>query len=183
MNNHKTNSLAMQPVIITLTGIKSYLFQILFIALAVLMPAAAHLFGAPVSYLLPMHWAVILAGLVYGWRGGAISGFLSPIVSFMITGMPSSVILFPMTAELFTYGFVTGYLRENFKLKAFISVAFALIAGRIIYFLIAMSTGLITSGPVVFLQLIFFPGMIAAAAQIIILPLIAKWWVNKENNA
>ena len=53
------------------------------------LPALIHLLGLPVRQLLPMHWPAILAGLVYGWRSGAVIGAASPIVSYLISGMPS----------------------------------------------------------------------------------------------
>ena len=89
--NQQIKSITLDKTILELKSVKSFLFQLLFIGLAVLLPTIAHLTGAPVI-LLPMHGTVILAGLVYGWRGGAISGFLSPIVSFMITGMPPGIL-------------------------------------------------------------------------------------------
>jgi len=183
MNNNKINTIELDKTTLELKNIKSYLFQILFIGLAVLLPTIAHLTGAPVKYLLPMHWTVILAGLVYGWRGGAISGFLSPIVSFMITGMPPAYSLFPIVIELTAYGFIAGWLRENFKLNAFLSVLIALLIGRLLLIAAVFSIGSITGGFSSYFQVSILQGFIAGAAQIFILPFAAKWWVEKEKNA
>lgn len=176
-NNNST--IAVQPVL-SYTGVRSYLFTLLFIALAVGMPALAHLFGAPVRYLLPMHWAVILAGLVYGWRGGALSGFLAPVASFLITSMPPAPVLMPMTVELFAYGFLAGLLKEM-KLNVYVSTAIALIAGRILYVISVFALGLTGNDLSAYLAASMLPGLLAAAAQVAILPSIAKWWVKKES--
>ncbi len=58
------------------------------LASALVLPAIAHLLGAPVRWILPMHWPAVLAGLVYGWRGGLVVGALAPLVSFILSGTP-----------------------------------------------------------------------------------------------
>jgi len=160
-----------------LNNVRAYLYESLFIILAVSLPSVCHLLGVPVRYILPMHWTVILAGLVYGWRGGAISGFLSPVISFLITGMPYPISLIPMTIELTTYGAFTGILKDNFKLNSFASIAIALITGRVIFM---FSFILLNSGIDVFGYIItaMIPGLLIGILQIIALPFIAKIWTR-----
>jgi niacin transporter len=124
-----------------------------------------------------MHWTVILAGLVYGWRGGFISGFLSPVISFLITGMPYPAALIPMTAELSAYGISSGFLREKLHLNSFASVAVALIFGRAVYLLIyfMFSSG---SGYSEYIFTAMVPGLAGGIMQIAILPLAAKLWIK-----
>jgi hypothetical protein len=162
---------------IPLNNIRAYLYESLFIILAVSLPSICHLLGAPVRYILPMHWTVILAGLIYGWRGGAISGFLSPIISFLITGMPFPVSLIPMTAELTAYGTLTGLLKEKLKINSFISIAIALITGRIIFLFsfILMNQGINISD---YFVTAMVPGLFIGILQIASIPLIAKFWTK-----
>ncbi len=173
------NTIAVKPFTLELKSIRSYLFNTLFIAFAIGLPVIAHLAGAPVRYLLPMHWTIILAGLVYGKKGGAISGFLTPSLSFMISGMPYLPMLLPMTIELTAYGFITGYMRENLKLNSFLSVAVALVAGRVLFLLSVLFAGSFTGSFSDYASSAMMPGLIAATAQIILLPFIAKWLVEK----
>ncbi len=182
MNVQQINTLTLDKTTLELKGIKSYLFQVLIVGLAVSLPVIAHLTGAPVKYLLPMHWTIILAGLVYGWRGGAISGFFSPIASYMITGMPPASSLLPMVIEITAYGFIAGLLRENLKLNSFLSILAALIIGRLLLIVAVFSIGLIQAGFTSYFQASILPGLIAASGQILILPFIAKWWVDKEKS-
>ena len=161
-------------------GVKTFIFQVLLIGIAVLMPYIAHFFEAPVRYILPMHWAVILAALVYGWRGGAVTGLLAPVTSFFLSGMPAGIYLAAMVPELFVYGLVTGLLREKFRMNAFLSVAAALIAGRIIFMLVFFMTGNIQDAFAGHLYASMMPGFAAALLQILILPFAAKWWINAE---
>jgi niacin transporter len=181
MNTTQNKTLAMQSTTLELKGMKSYTFQILLVGFAVVLPYTAHVAGAPVRYLLPMHWAVILAGLVYGWKSGAITGLLAPVVSFMISGMPAPHILGPMTIELFAYGTITGLLRENFKMNSFVSVAIALAAGRILFLTAVLLLGSFSGSFLSYTESAMLPGIGAVLAQTAILPYAAKWWVNKES--
>jgi hypothetical protein len=160
-------------------SVKSLAFQFLLTAAAVFLPSIAHLTGAPVRLLLPMHWPVILAGLVYGWRGGALVGAVSPIASFAISGYPLPAILPAMIAELFVYGFVTGLLREYFNMNRYISIGAALLTGRIAFVI----TALLTGGAIInaaYLSVALLPGIAAALGQLILLPVAAQWWIKNS---
>ncbi|MCI0474436.1 MAG: hypothetical protein L0Y76_12715 [Ignavibacteria bacterium] len=115
--------------------------------------------------------------MVYGWRGGFISGFLSPVISFLISGMPYPAALIPMTAELSVYGISSGFLREKLNLNSFSSVTVALIFGRaaylIIYFILSSGMGY---SDYVFTAIV--PGLAAGIMQIAILPFVAKLWIK-----
>ena len=175
----KESVVAVKPTTLEFWGIRSLSFQALLIIAAVALPVAAHLSGAPVRILLPMHWPVILAGLVFGWRGGAIVGFLSPFASYLISGMPLPGILPAMTAELAVYGLIAGLFREKFSANAFISVATAVVVGRIVFALIVLFTVTPSASFGSYFQAALVPGIPAAIAQIVFLPLIAGWWVKK----
>ncbi len=105
---------------------------------AVAVPQLFHAIGA-VSGLgtalgetfLPMHLPIILAGLLAGPYAGAITGLLGPIVSFLMIGMPSSLMLPFMMLELCTYGALSGLLR-NAKMPNIAKVLTAQIGGRLI---------------------------------------------------
>lgn len=147
-------------------------------AAAVLFPALAHTTGLPVRTLLPMHWPVILAGLVFGWRGGAIVGALAPCSSFLVSGMPLPMMLPAMTVELAAYGAIAGFTRQNLKLNGFACAALALLGGRLLFVAIAVATGVTASGFVAYLERAMLPGLAAAVAQMVALPLLAAWWVR-----
>ena len=175
MNYNKT--LTPETRVLPVNNINSYLYMSLFLILAVALPSVCHLLKLPVRYILPMHWTVILAGLVYGWRGGFVSGFLSPLISFLITGMPYPAALLPMTAELSVYGASSGFLREKLNLNSFASVAIALIFGRAVYLLIyfMLSSGI---GYSEYLFTSMVPGLAGGIMQIVLLPLAAKLWIK-----
>ncbi len=80
---------------------------------------------------LPMHLPVLLVGLIAGPYAGTVAGILSPLISFGLTGMPGSVMLPFMMIELFSYGLISGVMR-NIKLPCIAKVLIAQIGGRLI---------------------------------------------------
>ena len=105
---------------------------------AVALPQAIHAVGAASGMgtslgeaLLPMHLPVILAGLLAGPCAAGIAGLLSPLVSFLLTGMPSAAILPFMMLELCVYGVCAGLLR-NVRMPAVLKVLVIQLSGRAI---------------------------------------------------
>ncbi|MBX7054620.1 MAG: ECF transporter S component [Pyrinomonadaceae bacterium] len=152
---------------------------VLLITAAFLLPAAAHAIGLPVRSLLPMHWPVILVGLVYGWRSGALVGAAAPGLSHLLSGHPQPNVLAAMTVELAVYGFLAGFFREKLRLNVFLATALALIGGRLVFIASAYITNVSPLPFPEYLQAAMLPGMIGAAAQLVLLPIIATVWVNK----
>lgn len=103
------------------------------VALPQLMHLVGRLCGAGSSLgemFLPMHFSVLLAGLLAGaWTGAAV-GALSPVLSFLLTGMPSAEMLPFMTIEIAVYGALTGALAER-KLPDLAKLFVAQIGGRV----------------------------------------------------
>src|SRR6056297_3210424 len=106
-----TSTLSFKPQVVGFSGAKAYSIEALFIACAVLFPMVAHTAGWPVFALLPMHWTVLLAGMVFGSRAGLIAGISAPVLSFALTGMPVPMVLPLIVTEVAVYGFVAGILR------------------------------------------------------------------------
>ncbi len=146
-----------------------------------LLPAVIHLLGLPVRQLLPMHWPALLAGLVYGWRSGALIGAASPIVSYLIAGMPRPEVLPSMTLELAAYGCIAGFFVEVLGRGRFQAALAAVIGGRLVFLAVMVLTGAITTSLSTYLQAAMVPGLVAALAQVVLLPLLASAWVKAES--
>jgi hypothetical protein len=164
------------------SGRKAFVNEIALVGTAIALPVAAHLLRAPVRYLLPMHWTIILAGLIYGWRAGALAGLVVPSFSFLLSGMPLPNVLPSMTVELVIYGSTTGVLREKFKLNPFLSVTVALLLGRAAFIGCVVLTNQQISNLTSYLHASLLPGLGAAVCQIALLPLVAHWWINTERH-
>ncbi|MCX7882727.1 MAG: ECF transporter S component [Brevinematales bacterium] len=122
------------PLPLPLKTWQAWMGEIVFWALAVLIPLLGHLFHWNVRAVLPMHWVILLSALVYGQRGGFLAGIVSPALNHLLTGMPALPLLPVMTLEIGTYGFVAGTLREKARWNSFVSVLLAIVAGRLVYF-------------------------------------------------
>ena len=103
---------------------------------AVALPQIVHVIGAVSGMgtslgeaLLPMHLPIILAGLLGGSYVAGIAGLLSPLLSFALTGMPTSAMLPFMMIELCAYGICAGLLKDV-KIPTIAKVLIAQIAGR-----------------------------------------------------
>jgi len=114
----------------------------LFLALGVLLPQLFHMaLGRPGgATFLPMHLSVLLAGCFLGWRYGLALGAVTPLVSFLITGMPPIPLLFLMVGELGFYGLASGISnkllrsRERGSLpRIALAVLLAQLCGRAVY--------------------------------------------------
>ena len=169
--------------------IKNIVLSGLFIAIGVILPPILHAvnLGSVVS---PMHFPILLCGLLLGWKYGLIVGVITPLLASLLWGNPPIVpIAIIMSVELAAYGFFSGFLYHKVKLfknlygNLYFSLITAMVIGRIIYasfysLLIAFGVegpalmGLITS-----LFVVGFPGIIL---QVLIVPPIVLIIENKE---
>lgn len=160
----------------SLSRINEAFFVAIFTALAVYTPSIVHFFGGVNGgrEFLPMPFFVLLAGLMLGWRAGLATALMSPIVSYLISGMPMANILPFITLQLCAYGIVAGILAK--KYNAFISVTGAVIAGWLMIgisiFLFSSMNALsyVTQGikagtPGIVIQLILLPVIILFAKR------------------
>lgn len=110
-------------------------------AFAVVLSSTLHaVAGREIAIILsPMHFPVLLMGILCGPWLGLIGGVLAPVVSFLMSGMasPPPSTLVPMIFELGMYGFMTGMMRmifiKNPKINKFASIlalVIAMVAGR-----------------------------------------------------
>ena len=127
----------MSSIAIKNTKVK-ILTAFLAVASAVVLPQLFHALGiisgtgaAFGTAFLPMHLPVLLAGLFGGPVVGIITGAASPLISFMISGMPTAALLPFMVIELAVYGLTGGFLADV-KLPVFVKLLIVQAAGRII---------------------------------------------------
>ncbi len=159
----------------SLDNLRALLIVGIFVIGAIALPALCHLLGLPVRWLLPMHWTIILAGMLYGWRGGLIAGALAPLTNYILTGYPLPIKILPMTGELVIYGALTGWLIE-IGWNRFLAIATALITGRLIFIMLALLTNA-TDGLSLYkyISIAMLPGLVGGLFMILFIPLIVKW--------
>lgn len=159
-----------------------------FLALGVLIPMIFHLAAPATGYIFdPMHLPALLAGFIVGPLYGLMVGVLSPLLSFLFTGMPSVAALPAMMIELGAYGLFTGLFYRLIKTKWFyldiyITLAIALILGRVLGGLTnlgiyASNVAKGTSGAVYYTWNAFFAGYFVKTfpgiiLQVVLIPLV-----------
>ncbi len=118
--------------------IKNLAYSGLFLAIGMLLPLLTGQLKEIGDSLLPMHLAVMLCGLVCGWKYGLVVGLILPFFRSVTFGMPP---LYPqavwMALELATYGVVIAIMYSIFKRKnigyLYLSLIISMISGRIVW--------------------------------------------------
>ena len=154
------------PQILNFTEIKYYIFTSVFTFTAILVPWLLHRFSLAGPQFVPMHYFILIAGFLFGWRVGLVTAVSSSLMSYSISHMPPLMILPEVTLELAIYGVVIGILREK-NLRLWPSLIGAMVAGRLSRLLLVLTLGLKTN-PINYFQM----SLIGTALQLILIPLI-----------
>ena len=117
---------------------KNLTLSAMFLALGLVLPLLTGQIPQIGSMLLPMHLPVFLCGLICGWQYGGVIGFVTPLLRYVIFGMP---VLYPtglaMSLELMTYGIVAGLLYAISKWQCVVALyrclIIAMLAGRVVW--------------------------------------------------
>jgi len=177
-----------------------YMFLMALVALDIALPNIFHHLGALGPSLLPMQFIILLTGLTLGWRAGLLAGMLSPVISYLVSGMPLAALLTQLTLENMAYGFTAGFLREKFGLGIFRSLIMSMLGGRLILLLgvsliylgqplpapsvMPWVSGILPAmnSPLAYLAAATLQGLPGLAAQILFIPSavkVADRWLQK----
>jgi LytS/YehU family sensor histidine kinase len=149
----------------------------LLLAVGLLLPIVFHsLFGAAGGRtFLPMHYAVLLGGLLLGPVAGAFLGIAAPLLNTLMMGMPAVAILPPMVVELAIYGLVAGFAHRRWRLAPLWSLLLAMVAGRIALglavALLEPSIGL-QAEPVAYVLAGIVTGLPGITVQVVVIPIL-----------
>ena len=177
MNNTKQSNVHM----IVFTG--------LCMALCVVLPLAFHFIPNAGTVLCPMHIPVLICGLVCGWQFGLLCGIMGPVLSFLLTGMPSAAALPSMIVELAIYGTAAALMMKLIHTKSayadlYISLISSMVIGRIVAGIVKAlffargeitiatwaTAYFVTCLPGIAVQLVFIPSVIVALQRARLLP-------------
>ena len=117
-------------------SVKKITISAVCIALCAILPLALHTFKLG-KVLSPIHFPVLLCGLVCGSGYGMVCGLVGPVLSYLLSGMPAPPTLFTMMPELAVYGLVSGISMKLIRtgvsvIDVYISLMIAMVLGRII---------------------------------------------------
>jgi len=172
-----------------LSYVKKAIITAACIALCVVLPTAFHAIPNAGSILSPMHIPVLLCGMICGWPMGLLCGIAGPVMSSLITQMPSFAYLPSMLVELAVYGLVTGLAMKiirtgNLYADLYINLLIGMLSGRVIagicralifsggsYSMAAwVSSYFVTAWPGIVLHLILIPAIVIALEKARLIP-------------
>lgn len=173
-------------------NLQKLVLSAMFFALGLVLPFLTGQIREIGNMLLPMHFPVLLCGLICGWKYGSIVGFFVPIIRSLVFGMP---VLYPnavgMAFELLTYGLLAGLLFQKSDIqnakRIFCTLLITVISGRIVWataqifmlglgdggftFTIFLSKGLLNAIPGLVLQFTLIPAIILVLKRASLIPL------------
>lgn len=172
-----------------MSNVKKSIITAICLALCVVLPQAFHSIPQAGSIYLPMHIPVLLCGLICGWSYGLLCGFLGPVLSTLLTGMPSVALLPSMAAECACYGLLSGLMMKIIHTKIiyidlYLSLIISMLGGRIVAgiaralifapgetTIITWATSFFITGlPGIIIQLLLIPSIIFALMQARLIP-------------
>jgi hypothetical protein len=157
---------------------------VVLIAAGVILPYFVHYLGASPRVLMPMHFPVLIAGVLLSPITAALVGLLTPAISMGLTGYPTSAQVLRMMPELAAYAAVTsGMLRllplwpglseRAGRIAAIaVAIAVAMIVGRLLYVAFYVLT-VGSESMHFFTAVLVSPAVPGIIAQLIIVPLLA----------
>ena len=163
------------PYVLRFTDIRLYVFVGAFVAVDVTVPWALHqIHPLAGPTFLPMFFFALLAGLLFGWRAGLLVGFLTPLISFGISGMPLLSRLPQIAIESSVFGLSAGLLRERFRLSVILTLLGAMVLGRLALGLAVLAIHWGEVNPLAWVWQVTKQGWPGIAIQLVCLPLIVR---------
>jgi niacin transporter len=168
----------------TAQGVEAWVAALVLIAAGVILPYFVHAFGASPRVLMPMHFPVLVAGVLLSPITAALVGLLTPAISMGLTGFPTSAQVMRMMPELAAYAAVTSVMLKLLPLWPGLSeragrlmaigfaVLIAMVVGRLVY----VAFYLLTVGPEsmrFFASVLVSPAVPGIIAQLILVPLLS----------
>ena len=147
----------------------------LFIAAAVLLPQLFHIFGLGPTFL-PMFLPVLTGAMFLSWKFALVLGIVSPLVSWVFTGMPPLVppLLPLVTAELASSALLVSWLHVHRKKNVWIALLVSIIWDRSLLFALTYlilpvfglqhplfsATFVLSGTPGIILQIVIIPQLV-----------------------
>lgn len=157
-------------------NIRSAIFTAIFVALAVAAPFLAHQFNLAGPKYLPLHFFVLVAALLLGWRAGLVVGIFAPLISYSLSGSPVLLLLPQVVLEVCAYALFAGLFYKKFSMNIYLSLTLALIFGRVLVLAFVFMTGHNLVNEIKFMSL----GWMGILLQILFVPLIVKLASSKR---
>ena len=166
---------------------KEAAFVLITVVCAVVLPQIFHALGVVFgiggslgAMFLPMYIPVLIFGFYRGPLSGAVAGLLTPVISFMITGMPSAALLPFITLELIATGFLAGVLAAS-KLPAIFRVLAVQVGAKLVR-LSAFAISLYAASCNVSMS-VLFGGILTSVPGVVLQLIVVTLLISKKEKA
>lgn len=164
-------------------GIEAVGWGLTCVAAGLLLPYFVHIIGTSPRMVLPMHYAVLLAGILLNPIHALLVGIFTPALSMGLTGMPTPEQTLRMIPELAMYGLTVSlvlrvfprfrFASERVSRMAAIMVALvaAMLAGRLVYVLMhSLQSGFESTA--YYVSVLVSPAVAGMIMQLLLVPLV-----------
>ncbi|MFR9620412.1 MAG: ECF transporter S component [Rikenellaceae bacterium] len=107
---------------LSLSDSKSYMLTAAFVVGNILLPQLCHLIPQGGLILLPIYFFTLIGAYKYGWRVGLLTAVFSPIVNYLLFGMPALGVLPLILAKSIVLAFVAGFAANRLRRLPLIAV-------------------------------------------------------------
>ncbi|RPH94490.1 hypothetical protein EHM69_07255 [candidate division KSB1 bacterium] len=154
------------------------------IAVGILISHFTHRFGFSPRVIIPMHYPVMIAGVLLSPLYAALVGIMTPLLCSGFTGLPTTEQVLRMMPELATYGAVTSMMLRLFpvwggfseKWGRIFAIGFAMLIAMIIGRLVYIGFSIMTVGTQSFhyyAMIVVAPAARSIIVQLILIPPLA----------
>jgi len=112
--------------------VKTYLFALLFIAGNIALPQLCHLVPGGGTTWLPIYFFTLIAAYKYGFRVGLLTAVLSPLVNYLLFGMPAFDALPAILAKSTVLAGAAAYLAHRFEKVSILAIIGAVLAYQVV---------------------------------------------------
>jgi len=112
--------------------VKTYLFASLFIAGNLVLPQICHLIPGGGLTWLPIYFFTLIAAYKYGLRVGLLTAILSPLVNYLLFGMPALGALPVILAKSTILAGAAAYAAHRFQKISLIAIVGVVLAYQVI---------------------------------------------------
>jgi riboflavin transporter FmnP len=102
------------------------------IALGIIIPVCFHTIKNAGAVFLPMHIPILIGGFVLSAPYAVAVGIVTPVLSYLFTGMPPVPVIYVMPIELAAYGLFISFLYNKARIGLYPSLISGMIGGRIV---------------------------------------------------
>lgn len=117
---------------LNLSNTKTYLFAAAFIIGNLLLPQMAHLIPRGGLIFLPIYFFTLIAAYKYGIHVGLLTAVLSPLVNYVLFGMPPIAVLPSILIKSVVLAVAAALIAKKFKKVSILGILIAILAYQLV---------------------------------------------------